>query len=76
MLNLCVNWFGVLPNFFRLSPEIPEITEKLRGFAQAASRAPHAGLLIGRGRPAGSFWRCLIVRADFREGYARRGQLN
>lgn len=28
--------FGVLPNFFRLSPEIPEITEKLWGFAQAA----------------------------------------
>jgi PAS domain S-box-containing protein len=28
--------FGVLPNFFLLSPEIPEITEKLWGFAQAA----------------------------------------
>ncbi|MFZ0521429.1 MAG: PAS domain S-box protein [Candidatus Acidiferrales bacterium] len=28
--------FGVLPNFFRLSPEAPEITEKLWGFAQAA----------------------------------------
>jgi PAS domain S-box-containing protein len=28
--------FGVLPNFFRLSPETPEITEKLCGFAQAA----------------------------------------
>lgn len=28
--------FGVLPNFFRLSPETPEITEKLWGFAQAA----------------------------------------
>jgi len=28
--------FGVLPNFFRLSPETPEITEKLLGFAQAA----------------------------------------
>ncbi len=27
---------GVLPNFFRLSPETPEITEKLWGFAQAA----------------------------------------
>jgi two-component system, NarL family, sensor kinase len=26
----------VLPNFFRLSPETPEITEKLWGFAQAA----------------------------------------
>ena len=28
--------FGVLPNFFRLSPEAPEITKKLWGFAQAA----------------------------------------
>jgi PAS domain S-box-containing protein len=28
--------FGVLPNFFRLSPETPEVTEKLWGFAQAA----------------------------------------
>jgi PAS domain S-box-containing protein len=28
--------FGVLPNFFRLSPGTPEITEKLWGFAQAA----------------------------------------
>jgi PAS domain S-box-containing protein len=28
--------FGVVPNFFRLSPETPEITEKLWGFAQAA----------------------------------------
>jgi PAS domain S-box-containing protein len=28
--------FGVLPNFFRLSPETPEITEKLWGFAEAA----------------------------------------
>jgi hypothetical protein len=28
--------FGVLPNFVRLSPETPEITEKLWGFAQAA----------------------------------------
>jgi PAS domain S-box-containing protein len=28
--------FGVLPNFFRLSPETPEITEKLWRFAQAA----------------------------------------
>lgn len=28
--------FGVLPNFFRLTPETPEITEKLWGFAQAA----------------------------------------
>jgi PAS domain S-box-containing protein len=27
---------GVLPNFFRLAPETPEITEKLWGFAQAA----------------------------------------
>src|SRR6478672_8805609 len=28
--------FGVLPNFFRLAPETPEIIEKLFGFAQAA----------------------------------------
>ena len=28
--------FGVLPNFFRLVPETPEITEKMWGFAQAA----------------------------------------
>src|ERR1700720_426824 len=28
--------FGVLPNFFRLSPEAPEITEELWGFAEAA----------------------------------------
>jgi PAS domain S-box-containing protein len=28
--------FGILPNFFRLSPETPEIIEKLWGFAQAA----------------------------------------
>jgi len=28
--------FGVLPNFFRLGPETPEITEKLWGFAEAA----------------------------------------
>jgi PAS domain S-box-containing protein len=28
--------FGVLPNFFRLPAETPEITEKLWGFAQAA----------------------------------------
>ena len=28
--------FGLLPNFFRLAPETPEITEKLWGFAQAA----------------------------------------
>jgi PAS domain S-box-containing protein len=28
--------FGVLPNFFRLSPETPEITDKLWGFAEAA----------------------------------------
>jgi len=28
--------FGVLPNFFRHSPETPEITEKLWGFAQTA----------------------------------------
>jgi hypothetical protein len=29
-------WFSVLPNFFRLSPETPEMTERLWGFAQAA----------------------------------------
>ena len=28
--------FGVLPNFFQLSPETPEITERLWGFAEAA----------------------------------------
>src|SRR5580692_875636 len=28
--------FGVLPNFFRLSPETPEIAEKLWRFAEAA----------------------------------------
>jgi PAS domain S-box-containing protein len=28
--------FGVLPNFFRLSPETPEIAEELWGFAEAA----------------------------------------
>src|SRR6478609_1340465 len=28
--------FGVLPNFLRIAPETPEITEKLWGFAQAA----------------------------------------
>jgi PAS domain S-box-containing protein len=28
--------FGVLPNFFRLVPETPEITEKLWGFAEVA----------------------------------------
>jgi PAS domain S-box-containing protein len=28
--------FGLLPNFFQLSPETPEITEKLWGFAEAA----------------------------------------
>ncbi|MGB6596987.1 MAG: PAS domain S-box protein, partial [Candidatus Acidiferrum sp.] len=34
--RLVADRFGVLPNFFRLSPETPEITEKLWGFAQAA----------------------------------------
>jgi PAS domain S-box-containing protein len=28
--------FGVLPNFFRLTPDAPQITEKLWGFAEAA----------------------------------------
>lgn len=28
--------FGILPNFFRLAPETPEIIEKLWGFAEAA----------------------------------------
>ena len=28
--------FGVLPNFFRLAPETPEINEKLWGLAQSA----------------------------------------
>jgi PAS domain S-box-containing protein len=31
-----IDRFGMLPNFFQLSPETPEITEKLWGFAQAA----------------------------------------
>jgi hypothetical protein len=31
-----VERFGVLPNFFRLASETPEITEKMWGFAQAA----------------------------------------
>jgi len=36
-LGKCVEHrFGILPNFFRLAPETPEITEKLLGFAQAA----------------------------------------
>ena len=36
-LGKCVERrFGILPNFFRLAPETPEITEKLWGFAQAA----------------------------------------
>lgn len=30
------NRFGVLPNFFRLAPETPELTERLWGFAEAA----------------------------------------
>ena len=39
MSNLCKRFgerFGVFPNFFRLAPETPEITEKLWRFAQAA----------------------------------------
>ena len=32
--------FGVLPNFFRLSPETPEITEKLGICASSVSRQP------------------------------------
>jgi len=36
LLNRIQERFGVLPNFFRLGPETPEITEKLWGFAQAA----------------------------------------
>jgi PAS domain S-box-containing protein len=34
--NRVAKRFGVLPNFFRLAPETPEITEKLWGFAEAA----------------------------------------
>src|SRR6202035_5176758 len=34
--NRVAERFGVLPNFFRLAPETPEIIEKLWGFAQAA----------------------------------------
>jgi PAS domain S-box-containing protein len=36
LLRRVIERFGVLPNFFRLSPETPEITEKLWGLAQAA----------------------------------------
>jgi hypothetical protein len=36
LANRVEEGFGVLPNFFRLAPETPEITEKLWGFAQAA----------------------------------------
>jgi hypothetical protein len=36
-LGECVEQrFGIVPNFFRLAPETPEITEKLWRFAQAA----------------------------------------
>lgn len=34
--NRVADRFGVLPNFFRLAPETPNITEKLWGFAEAA----------------------------------------
>ena len=34
--NRVAERFGVLPNFFRLAAETPEITEKLWGFAEAA----------------------------------------
>jgi PAS domain S-box-containing protein len=34
--NRVAERFGFLPNFFRLSPETPDIGEKLWGFAQAA----------------------------------------
>jgi PAS domain S-box-containing protein len=34
--NSVARRLGVIPNFFRLAPEAPEITEKLWGFAQAA----------------------------------------
>jgi PAS domain S-box-containing protein len=34
--NRVAERFGVLPNFFRLAPETPEIIEKLWGFAEAA----------------------------------------
>jgi hypothetical protein len=33
LANTVERRFGVLPNFFRLAPETPEITEKLWGFA-------------------------------------------
>src|SRR6202048_3294175 len=36
LANTVERRFGVFPNFFRLAPETPEITEKLWGFAQAA----------------------------------------
>ncbi len=34
--RLVASRFGILPNFFRLAPETPEITEKMWGFALAA----------------------------------------
>ncbi len=36
LANLVKDRFGILPNFFRLAPETPEITKKLWGFAEAA----------------------------------------
>jgi PAS domain S-box-containing protein len=36
LANHVAGRFGILPNFFRLAPETPEITEKLWGFAEAA----------------------------------------
>ncbi len=37
--------FGILPNFFRLAPETPEIVDKLWGFAQ--SGLPRQSLTLG-----------------------------
>ena len=66
--------FGVLPNFFRLAPETPEITEKLWGFAQAAyldnplpsvfkerlsvHRSPISPLLLAGTAPEVNFAKC------------------
>src|SRR3984885_15171716 len=36
LANRVAERFGVLPNFFQLAPETPEIVEKLGRFAQAA----------------------------------------
>ena len=47
ILEKCVEQrFGILPNFFRLAPETPEITEQLCYFI-----ARHVAFLVGLDRP-------------------------